>query len=315
MPKISIESKSIAFGFNHLYLVFEDNVGNEFVIRGGPENSELFDSLDAFDPLNPPNPIDLVDAFDFGNLITEVNVPIGQSSDARGSETITDRGSRELDLGGRRAEDVWEIMKQQATNIQNSAIDYEPLISAQNSNSTIASVLNSVGISLVPNIPLNTETKALPGIDNLLSIDSTLVGTPADDIIWGYEGNDILLGGDGNDVIDGQEGNDVLKGNAGNDILRAGFGLDDLTGGEGNDIFGFYAQGHYQIKDFNLAEDRIFFDSAQTGFNNINDVNKMITAVNQSGNSVKVEFGTSASIDLIGINFADLTTDMVGFTV
>ncbi len=77
----------------------------------------------------------------------------------------------------------------------------------------------------------------------------------------GHNGSDILLGGDGNDVIDGRAVIDVLIGNLGNDILRAGFGLDDLTGGEGSDIFGFYAPGQYQIKDFNLTEDRIFFDS------------------------------------------------------
>lgn len=305
MSKISIESKPIAFGFDHLYLVFEDDTGSEFVIRGGPENFDLLDSPDLLDPLDP---------LDFGGIITEVNVPINESEDARGSDTIVARGNLELDLGGRRPEDVWTIMKQQATNIQSAMIDYEPIIAAQNSNSTIASVLNSVGISAISNIPLNTEANDLPGINNLLKFDTTLVGTPVNDIVWGYDGNDIIFGGDGDDVIDGREGNDVLRGNSGNDILRAGFGLDDLTGGEGSDIFGFYAQGHYQIKDFNPAEDRIFFDSVQTGLNNINELNQIITAIAQSGNSVKVEFGPGASIDLIGVNFADLTIDMVGFS-
>lgn len=304
MSKISIESKPIAFGFDHLYLVFENNTGNEFVIRGGPENIDLLDSLDPLDPL---------DLLDFGDIITEVNVPINESEDARGSDTIVARGNRELDLGGRRPEDVWAIMKQQATNIQSAIIDYEPLISAQNSNSTIASVLNSVSMSAASNIPFNTEINDLPGISNLLKFDTTLIGTPENDIIWGYDGNDTLFGGNGNDVIDGREGNDVLIGNLGNDILRAGFGLDDLTGGGGSDIFGFYAQGHYRIKDFNLSEDRIFFDSIKTGLNNINEVNQMITAITQSGSSAEVEFGPNASIDIIGINIADLTVDMIGF--
>lgn len=309
MSKISIESKPIAFGFDHLYLVFENDAGSEFVIRGGPENSDLLDAPDLLDPLDPLDPVD------FGNIITEINVPINESEDARGSDTMVARGNRELDLGGRRPEDVWTIMIQQATSIQNALIDYEPIVSAQNSNSTIASVLNSVGIAVESNIPLNTEASDLPGINNLLQIDTTLVGTAANDIISGYVGDDILLGGDGDDVIDGREGNDVLRGNSGNDILRAGFGLDDLTGGEGRDIFGFYAPGHYQIKDFNPGEDRIFFDSVKTGLNNINELNQMITDIAQTGNSVKVEFGPAASIDLIGVNFADLTVDMIGFAV
>ncbi len=304
MSKISIESKPIAFGFDHLYLVFEDDIGDEFIIRGGPENLDLLDSLDPLDPL---------DLLDFGDIITEVNVPISESTDARGSDTIDERGNRELNLDGRRPEDVWEIMKQQATNIQSAMVDYEPLFSAQNSNSTVASVLNSVGISATSNIPFNTETNDLPGISNLLEFDTTLIGTPANDIVWGYDGNDVLNGGDGDDIIDGREGNDVLIGDLGNDILLAGFGLDDLTGGGGSDIFGFYAQGHYQIKDFNPAEDRIFFDSVKTGLSNINEVNQMISAITQSGSSAKVEFGPSASVEIIGINLADLTIDMIGF--
>lgn len=38
MSKISIESKPVAIGLDHLYLVFENDFGEEFVIRGGPEN-------------------------------------------------------------------------------------------------------------------------------------------------------------------------------------------------------------------------------------------------------------------------------------
>lgn len=292
MSEISIESKPVEFGFDHLYLVFEDSVGQEFVIRGGPKSN---------------NPLD------FGDIVTEVSVPIAESEDERGDDTPDERGNRELDLGGRRAEDVWEIMKQQATNINNARIDYDAIISAQNSNSTVASVLNSTGIAVDLNIPSNTKTDDLPGVSNLLKFDTTLEGTAANDVIWGYEGNDILSGNDGNDVIDGGLGNDVLIGGLGNDILRAGFGQDDLFGLEGSDIFGFYALGHYEVQDFNLTEDRIFFDSVKTGLNNIDEVNQAITAVNQRTDGVTVEFGPNASIDLIGINFTDMTAEMVGF--
>ena len=117
MSKISIESREIFAGQDHLYLIFQDSAGLEFVIRGGPEDN---------------NPLD------FGDIVTDVNVPIAESEDARGNDTPVERGDRELDLGGRTAEDVWEIMKQQATNINNAGIDYDIIISAKNSNSTIA---------------------------------------------------------------------------------------------------------------------------------------------------------------------------------
>ncbi len=301
MSKISIESREIFAGQDHLYLIFQDSAGLEFVIRGGPEDN---------------NPLD------FGDIVTDVNVPIAESEDARGNDTPVERGNRELDLGGRTAEDVWEIMKQQATNINNAGIDYDIIISAQNSNSTIASVLNSIGIAVASNIPLNTDANDLPGVSNLLTLDTTLIGTPANDFISGYVGNDTLLGGDGddnlrgnsgNDVIDGELGNDFLVGDLGNDILKAGFGQDALNGGAGNDIFGFYALGHYEVQDFILTEDQIFFDSVRTGLNNIDAVNQAITAVNQRADGVTVEFGPDASVDLIGINFSDITADMVGF--
>ena len=39
----------------------------------------------------------------------------------------------------------------------------------------------------------------------------------------------------------------------------------------------------------------------------------MITAVNQREDGVEVEFGSNASIDLIGINFTGITAEMIGF--
>ena len=301
MSKIGIESKPVFAGGDHLYLVFQDNVGQEFVIRGGPESN---------------NPLD------FGDIVTEVNVPIAQSEDARVNDTLSERGHLELDLGVRRAEDVWEVMKQQAINIHNAEIDYDAVFSAQNSNSTIASVLNSVGIAAASNIPLNTKAEDVPGVSNLLKLNTALSGTPSNDIIWGHVGSDSLVGGDGddnlkgdsgNDTIDGGIGNDVITGGLDNDILLAGFGEDKLSGNEGSDIFGFYASGHFEAQDLNLVEDRIYFDAVKTGLSNIDDVNQMITAVNQREDGVEIEFGHDASVNLIGINFSEITAEMIGF--
>lgn len=180
MSKISIESKPVVLGFRHLYLVHENDQDEEFVIRGGPENDN---------PLN------------FGEIINEVNVPIDESEDARGNDTPEDRGRRELDLGGRLADNVWDIMKQQATNINSAILNYSTLNSHQNSNSTIASVLNSVGIEVSSNLPTNTQVNDFPGVDNFLKINTTLIGKPVYDIIWGYEGIDNLSSKEGDDRI------------------------------------------------------------------------------------------------------------------
>lgn len=149
------------------------------------------------------------------------------------------------------------------------------------------------------------------------------------DLLEGHGGNDTLLGGDlndtlfgdeGNDVLDGQEGTDKLYGGPGDDLLWAGHGHDRLTGdgglGEkGNDIFGFYALGHFQISDFTLGQDRLLFDSERLGVNSIEELVSYITNTHQTAEGVTVEFGPDASIELVGINLNDITAEMVIFNL
>lgn len=154
-------------------------------------------------------------------------------------------------------------------------------------------------------------------------VDNVLEGGIGHDLIEGEGGNDTITGGGNNDTIggnegdddlDGQEGTDKLFGDAGNDILRAGYGHDILQGGSGNDTFGFYALGHYEVKDFTLGEDRLFFDAEKTGIQSIQQLVQLITHTEQRADGVSVEFGSNAaSIDLIGVNLADITADMIIF--
>ena len=80
----------------------------------------------------------------------------------------------------------------------------------QNSNSTIASVLNSVGIDINSNLPTGTFASTFPGINNLLDFDTNLEGTSDDDTIRGGSNNDTLTGNGGNDIINGGEGLDTF---------------------------------------------------------------------------------------------------------
>src|SRR5689334_13802867 len=83
------EFAGLPVGAMHLYLVFRDTNGAEYVIRSGPES-----------PLLPW----------FGDMKIEVNVPISASADSRGSETPQERASTPLDFPGRSDDQAWAIM-------------------------------------------------------------------------------------------------------------------------------------------------------------------------------------------------------------
>jgi Ca2+-binding RTX toxin-like protein len=140
-------------------------------------------------------------------------------------------------------------------------------------------------------------------------------GGSGNDVIIGNDADNTLNGGGGDDDLDGGEGSDMLWGGNGNDILRAGYGNDVLNGGAGNDTFGFYALGHFQVSDFTRGEDRFFFDAEKIGVSNLNDLISDITNINQKPAGVDIEFGPNASIELIGINFNEITANMVIFAL
>src|ERR1700709_2360645 len=124
--KIYLEGKhvdvaSVDIGFGHMYLVYND--GQEHVIRGGPETVLSF----------PPFIIDTI----AGALLAD-------SLDNRPASAAASHGQIQIDLGGRDAADVWNIMLQQANAIDAARLQYAP--GDQNSNSVVASVLNVVGL-------------------------------------------------------------------------------------------------------------------------------------------------------------------------
>ncbi len=206
MAEIRIETKPVVDFFgnsldaDHLYLVFVNDANQEFVIRGGPENDSIFN---------------------FGNIAVEVGVSIDDSEDRRVDDegnvlTRADRFSRVINLGGRDAQNVWNIMLQQAQDIDAENINYNAFFNAQNSNSTVASVLNSVGIDVNTVLP---RTVNFPGIENLLNINTLLIGTEEPDTIRGAAGNDTISGNAGNDTLYGDENNDSLDGGAGEEDI------------------------------------------------------------------------------------------------
>lgn len=154
-------------------------------------------------------------------------------------------------------------------------------------------------------------------------------GDAGNDVIKGGDGNGILRGDDGDDDLDGQEGTEKLFGGNGNDILRAGGSkpviidgstlvqgdFDRLTGGDGNDTFGFYGFGSFEITDFKVGQDRLFFDSEILGIHSFAELAPFITNVIDNGDSgfTAVFLDGAASIELVGVNVNSITLDMIVF--
>ncbi|MBQ0823034.1 hypothetical protein KBI52_22865 [Microvirga sp. HBU67558] len=251
---IAIEAKPVEFenvssGFLHLYLVktVTDDQGaviSEEVIRGSRVSGD--------------------------DLGTIAGANLATSPDRRGSDTLEERHRTVLDLGGRNADEVWQVMVQHAANIDKADLRYSLDIAQSvpgydvNSNSVVASVLHSVGLDWTKSLPADVSRSDVPLYGQLqyMNVDDGLFGTAGNDWILGgigndrlygrggddrlygeggsdrlhgSEGADILSGGAGNDNLDGRAGNDALSGGSGHDRLYGSFGDDVLSGGSGND--------------------------------------------------------------------------------
>ena len=277
MPSvIAIEAKPLEFedidsGFFHLYLVktqtdASGRVISEKVIRG---------SLEGFDDLG-----------------TIAGANLASSPDRRGSDTPAERHRTVLDLGTRNADDVWNVMVQHAVNIDRADLRYSLDIARQipgddlNSNSVIASVLHTAGLSVAASLPVGVSRSEAPlyGQLQFMKVDDTLSGTANRDRIASGVGNDTVRSGGGDDSVSGENGddrlygssgNDNLSGGNGNDRLYSGWGNDILRGGSGKDAFVFYstpsATNIDTIRDFSVANDTIWLE------------NKVFTALGSAG--------------------------------
>jgi Ca2+-binding RTX toxin-like protein len=224
---IAIEAKPVEFepinsGFLHLYLVKrvtdeQGRVISEKVIRGTAGSN--------------------------GDLETLADANLATSPDRRGSDTLAERHHKVLDLGTRDADSVWQIMVQHANNIEKADLDYSVDIFQRfpggdlNSNSVVASVLHSVGLSLTTSLPGDISRSDVPLYGQLqyMNVDDALFGTATRDKIMGGIGNDRINGGGENDRLYGESGNDRLNGSSGNDAMYGGDGNDALSGSSGSD--------------------------------------------------------------------------------
>ena len=139
---------------------------------------------------------------------------------------------------------------------------------------------------------------------NTLMLQMPIQGTAGNDKLTGTSdmsnrlhgllGNDTLIGGTMPDHLEGQAGNDWLMGLAGSDTLIGGPGNDTLEGGENGDKYYFSANsGHDRISDIN----RLSSDSDRVVFSNLST--SSLTRVLRIGQSLQLQFGSSASLTLV----------------
>ena len=236
MSKISIEGKPIyaltgspgVAVAGHLYLVYTNDNGEEFVLRGGPSNTE------------PP----------WGAVFVAPVTSIELSPDSRIDNgfavTPADRGNITLPLGNRSAEDIWNLLLQYGDHINNQQIPYDA--TGPNSNTVIANLLYLIGIDVNEFLP--DQLVQFAGLDLAyigagleFSFNYTVDGTNHDDYIRGNGGNQTFNGGEGNDTLIGGSGSDTLFGGIGNNILVGGADDDTYIVNNTNDVIIEQANG------------------------------------------------------------------------
>ncbi len=157
MAEIRIEGRGVKmlkedgdniFDAGHLYLVYVDDDGEEYVIGGAPSENPLFNSDDVLNVI--------ADVPIIGSQEERVTIKDGKKVPV----SREDRGSIVLKLGGRDASAVWQQMVAYAQKIDDAKIGYNSF--GPNSNTVIIALLNHVGIDVQDHLP---PAKGVDGVD------------------------------------------------------------------------------------------------------------------------------------------------------
>ena len=315
-----VEIAGLPSGAMHLYLVFRDTNGAEYVIRSGPRN--------AYTPW-------------FGDMKIEINVPMADSADDREGETPAERSSTPLDFPGLTDDQAWAVMVKYARMIDRADYPYEVL--DENSNAFIGALLAAAGGDPLAMLPTSVSRSDARGVVNYrdiladvpppadgivrgtsgadriagIQIDEVIRAGAGNDTVWGGRGNDQthgeggsdllygqvgsdkLFGGAGADRLYGGGGNDVLNGGAGADLLDGGTGRNTLRGGADADVFRFTQGSTTSIRDFEDGVDRLRIqDDVAAQFEDLD-----VTSFGASGEHTRVVYEDMV-IDLLNVSRA-----------
>ena len=136
-----VEIFGLPSGAMHLYLVFRDSNGAEYVIRSGPERPYL--------PW-------------LGDMKVETNMPMALSADDREGDTPAERSSTALDFAGLTDDQAWAIMVKYARLIDRADRGYEVL--GENSNAFIGAMLAAAGGDPRAMLPMGLGPGDAPGL-------------------------------------------------------------------------------------------------------------------------------------------------------
>jgi len=161
-----------------MLLVYQDEDGQEYVIRGGQENESGVGTTQQY----------LFSGF--GPILVDAGVPVEFSRDYM-NRIVHDTPSTayqltDEDLDGRDPADVWNTMVDSAQLIGAENIPYH--LGYQNSNSVAGTVLSSAGIDPTQVLPDGTNADQFPGLNNTLPgdfFDPTQLD-PFDAVLAGY---------------------------------------------------------------------------------------------------------------------------------
>ncbi len=111
----------------------------------------------------------------------------------------------------------------------NAVTDHDPTIARLSLNRAVNTI---VGTNANDNLYGDGKSRVFYGLDG----DDNISSNGGESIQFGGRGNDALYGQANNDYLDGGDGNDRLYGNGGNDVFVGGRGNDELYGNGGNDL-------------------------------------------------------------------------------
>lgn len=213
-----VKYAGMATGAMHLYLVYRDTTGEEYVIRSGPQSSYF--------PL-------------VGNMKIETNLRMENSVDYRPLSEADSRYSTALDFGNLSDDEAWAVMVKYARMIDAADTPYE--LFEENSNAFVGALLEAAldvaGLEatdpddLLPTGISSSRTVGLSSYGDLM----VRVAQPADGIVRSTEGADTITGIQIAEVIYALGGNDAVSAGRGADLVYGGAGDDRLLGGQGDD--------------------------------------------------------------------------------
>jgi len=124
---------------------------------------------------------------------------------------------------------------------------------------------------------------------------------------------DVVVTGTKAALVVGDNADQKITGGQGADTLVGGGGNDTLVGGAGSDTFGFVSGGRFVLGDFNPTNDKLTFEIP--GISNFNQLASLVTRVENTASGVVYTFGNAGSITLVGISSAEVTADLISFTL